>query len=40
MNYDWFYRSAVTDIVKVGRLLERGMKERQKIIEDYMQIIT
>ena len=34
MNYDWFYRSAVSDIVKVGQLLDRGMKERQKIIEN------
>ena len=34
MNYDWFYRSAVSDIVKVGHLLDRGMKERQKIIEN------
>ena len=34
MNYDWFYSSDVIDKVKVGRLLERGIKERQKIIED------
>ena len=34
MNYDWFYRSAVSDIVKVGQLLDRGMKRRQQFIEN------
>ena len=32
INYDWFYRNEVNDIVKVGKLLDRGMKERQRIV--------
>ena len=33
ITYDWFYKSAVSDIVKVGQLLDRGLKKRQKFIE-------
>ena len=33
INYDWFYRNEVSDIVKAGKLLDRGMKERQRIVE-------
>ena len=34
IRYDWFYRSTVSDIVKVGHILDRGMKSRQKILEN------
>ena len=33
INYDWFYRNEVSDIVKAVKLLDRGMKERQRIVE-------
>ena len=33
IDYSWFYKNTVTDIVKVGLLLDRGMKEREKILE-------
>ena len=34
IRYGWFYRSTVSDIVKVGHILDRGMKNRQKILEN------
>jgi hypothetical protein len=34
VKYDWFYRNAVCDIVTVGKLLDKGMKQRHKILED------
>ena len=34
IKYGWFYRSAVSDIVKVGQLLDRGLKKRHQIIEN------
>ena len=33
ITYDWFYRKSVSDIVKVGKLLDKGLKERQRIFE-------
>ena len=33
IDYSWFYNNTVTDIVKVGLLLDRGMKERENILE-------
>ena len=33
IDYNWFYKNTVTDIVKVGLLLDRGMKQREKILE-------
>ena len=34
ITYDWFYGNGVCDIVIVGKLLDKGMKERQKILEN------
>ena len=34
VRYDWLYRKAVGDVVTVGKLLDKGMKQRQKILED------
>ena len=31
--YDWFYKNTVSDIIEVGLLLDRGLKQREKIIE-------
>ena len=33
VTYDWFYRRKVGDIVTAGKLLDRGMKQRHKILE-------
>ena len=33
IEYNWFYKNTVNDIVKVGLLLDRGLKQREKIIE-------
>ena len=33
VKYDWFYRKTVCDIVTVGKLLDKGMKQRHKILE-------
>ena len=33
MTYNWFYRKSICDIVKIGKLLDRGLKQRDKIIE-------
>ena len=33
INYNWFYKNTVRDIVKAGLLLDRGLKERDKIVE-------
>ena len=33
INYNWFFKSTVSDIVKVGLVLENGLKEREKILE-------
>ena len=32
-DYDWFFKNTVSDIVKVGLLLDRGLRERDKIVE-------
>ena len=33
VTYNWFYRKSVSDIVKAGKILDNGMKQRQKILE-------
>ena len=33
VTYDWLYRQSVSDIVKAGKILNNGMKRRQKILE-------
>ena len=33
INYNWFFKSTASDIVKVGLVLENGLKEREKILE-------
>ena len=33
IRYDWFFSSTVSDMVKVGLLMEKGLKERDKILE-------
>ena len=33
INYNWFYRNSVSDIVKAGKILDNGMKVRQRILE-------
>ena len=33
IDYDWFFKNTVSDIVKVGLLLDRGLRERDKIVE-------
>ena len=33
IEYNWFYKSTVSDIVKVGLLLYRGLKEKDKMVE-------
>ena len=33
IRYDWFFNSTVSDMVKVGLLMEKGLKERDKILE-------
>ena len=33
INYNWFFKSTVSDIVKVGLVLKKGLKEREKILE-------
>ena len=29
IRYDWFFSSTVSDMVKVGLLMEKGLKERE-----------
>ena len=33
IDYNWFYKNNVSDIVKVGLLIDRGLKQRDKIVE-------
>ena len=33
INYNWFYRNSVSDIVKAGKILDNGMKVKQRILE-------
>ena len=33
ISYNWFFKSAVSDMVKAGLLLEKGLKERDRILE-------
>ena len=33
ITYDWFYSKSVSDIVTVGKLMDKGMKQRQRILE-------
>ena len=33
IDYSWFYKNNVTNIVQVGKLMDRGLKERDKIVE-------
>ena len=33
IDYNWLYKNNVSDIVKVGLLLDRGLKQRDKIVE-------
>ena len=33
ITYDWFYRKSVSDKVIVGKLLDKGMKQRQRILD-------
>ena len=33
INYDWIFKSTVSDMVKAGLLLEKWLKERDRILE-------
>ena len=33
IKYDWFFSITVSDMVKVGLVMEKGLKEREKILE-------
>ena len=33
IRYEWFFSSSVSDMVKVGLLMEQGLRERDKILE-------
>ena len=33
INYNWFFKSAVSNMVKAGLLLEKGLEERDRIFE-------
>ena len=33
IGYDWFYSENVCDIVKVGILMQNGLKERDRVLE-------
>ena len=32
IDFNWFFKNTVSDIVKVGLVLENGLKERDKIL--------
>ena len=33
IGYDWFYSENVCDIVKVGKIMQNGLKERERVLE-------
>ena len=33
ISYEWFYSKSVCDMVEAGKVMENGLKQREKILE-------